>query len=573
MRMPVTKLILFQLALYPFLNACKKDPPITTTNNAPVANAGSDIMIIWPVDSVILDGSSSYDPGGGIESYLWTQVSGPSSAGIIDPGKAKAKATRLLQGVYMFELKVSDDGNLFSKDTVAVTVQLASALRIKADAGPDQIVTMPQNTAMLDGSSSIDSSGAPLNFFWRQLSGQQSIIDHAGGKKTQVSFSRDDTYRYELKVWNSNGVAYDTTTVTVKEMAGCNVTRTEVPARLNLLEHLPLPKSYGTSKMVVAGNKIFIPQDFDYTTGKPSKTILVYDVSTRTLTWKELSLARTSIGTVAAGTKIFFAGGITNNDDDEHPVVTDVIDIYDASTDVWSTAKLSQARAFVKAATVGNKVVFAGGLKSNVLSNRADIYDMQTNQWTTAEFSGEPRVIERVVANQHHLYFLGGFTKWDNVTGFAFTLTAPAKTIDIYNGSSGGWSMDNMQLVRYGFSAVSVDDKIIIAGGVAGMYPYDKITSHVEIIKLPNMERSNSCLSSPTAWYGTEAAALRNGSVVFYLGNSYEKRKFNIYNPRTGEWTLGVHDRNVLDPSVAALTVINNEVYVLMNNTLFKLDY
>ena len=41
-------------------------------------------------------------------------------------------------------------------------------------------------------------------------------------------------------------------------------------------------------------------------------------------------------------------------------VASDVVDIYDAQTGLWSTAALSVPRGFVAAVTVGNLALFAG---------------------------------------------------------------------------------------------------------------------------------------------------------------------------------------------------------------------
>ena len=46
-------------------------------NNPPVADAGPD-QNVEEETTVTLDGSNSFDPDDGIESYRWKQVAGPS---------------------------------------------------------------------------------------------------------------------------------------------------------------------------------------------------------------------------------------------------------------------------------------------------------------------------------------------------------------------------------------------------------------------------------------------------------------------------------------------------------------
>src|SRR5258706_4162312 len=69
-----------------------------------------------------------------------------------------------------------------------------------------------------------------------------------------------------------------------------------------------------------------------------------------------LSAPRSFLAATTAGTKALFAGGglfIAGDDD--------TVDVYDNSTDQWSTARLSQARNSLAATTVGNLALFAGG--------------------------------------------------------------------------------------------------------------------------------------------------------------------------------------------------------------------
>lgn len=114
--------------------SCKKDkavtfppitPPITNNNHPPVANSGFDQTITLPTDSVELSGSGT-DADGTIVSYSWSKVSGPSSFNIINSNIAVTKVKNLLEGVYEFELQVTDNDGLSAKDKVVVTVMASS---------------------------------------------------------------------------------------------------------------------------------------------------------------------------------------------------------------------------------------------------------------------------------------------------------------------------------------------------------------------------------------------------------------------------------------------------------------
>jgi len=94
-------------------------PPI---NQAPAANAGSDKIITLPVNSVLISGNGT-DPDGTIVSYRWTKISGPSQYTIVAPNQAQTEFTNLVQGVYEFELAVTDNQGAIARDVVRVTVE------------------------------------------------------------------------------------------------------------------------------------------------------------------------------------------------------------------------------------------------------------------------------------------------------------------------------------------------------------------------------------------------------------------------------------------------------------------
>ena len=91
-------------------------------NRLPVSNAGEDRIIILPADTVQLDGSGSGDSDQIITAYSWTKISGPSSFAIINASMAKSIVKNLVEGVYTFELKVTDKFGRSVKDTIIVSV-------------------------------------------------------------------------------------------------------------------------------------------------------------------------------------------------------------------------------------------------------------------------------------------------------------------------------------------------------------------------------------------------------------------------------------------------------------------
>src|SRR6188768_4131245 len=110
-------LIIAIVILFTVNNGCTPERP----NSAPVSNAGSDQTITLPINTVTLNAGASTDPDNNITSYLWTKISGPSF-NIGNANIAQTQVANLIEGVYQFELKVTDAGGLFSKDTMQVMV-------------------------------------------------------------------------------------------------------------------------------------------------------------------------------------------------------------------------------------------------------------------------------------------------------------------------------------------------------------------------------------------------------------------------------------------------------------------
>ncbi|QBG48785.1 DUF5060 domain-containing protein [Verrucomicrobia bacterium S94] len=85
----------------------------------PTADAGTDKTIQLPVNSVVINGLAGDDS---LFSVEWTQTSGPSSAVLSGADTAALTASGLIEGIYIFQMKVTDiEGNTAS-DAVQVTV-------------------------------------------------------------------------------------------------------------------------------------------------------------------------------------------------------------------------------------------------------------------------------------------------------------------------------------------------------------------------------------------------------------------------------------------------------------------
>ena len=201
------------LALLIGILSCKKETSCegcaTKNNKPPSAVAGPDQVITLPTDSVLLDGRTSSDPDGRIVSYGWIKISGPASLNIIKPSDSLTKVKSLVKGVYLFELKITDNGGLSAKDTIQITVidALQSNHPPAANAGPDQTIALPTNTITLNASGSTDPDNNIVSYAWTKISGPSSYtISNANAVQTQVTNLFEGIYQFEIKVMDAGGL-------------------------------------------------------------------------------------------------------------------------------------------------------------------------------------------------------------------------------------------------------------------------------------------------------------------------------------------------------------------------------
>ena len=80
------------------------------TYNQPIADAGTNQIIVLPTSTGTLDGSASTNGGGGNLTYNWTQIYGSSVLNISNNQTAQPTFSNLEEGVYLMELEVNNGG-------------------------------------------------------------------------------------------------------------------------------------------------------------------------------------------------------------------------------------------------------------------------------------------------------------------------------------------------------------------------------------------------------------------------------------------------------------------------------
>ncbi len=181
---------------------------VTATPNTPpaITSGPAHASVIEPAKatfSVTATGSPTL-------AYQWYKnnavISGANSSSYTTP------ATTLSDGGTQFSVVVSNGIGRDSSTAATLTVSKFNNPP-KADAGPDQSITLPSK-ANLDGSASTDQEGDTLTYAWSKAGGPGTVtFGTAGSAKTTADFSLDGSYSLRLVV--SDGAKQDTDLVTV----------------------------------------------------------------------------------------------------------------------------------------------------------------------------------------------------------------------------------------------------------------------------------------------------------------------------------------------------------------------
>jgi len=387
-------------------------------NYAPMANAGQDLTIVLPANTVMLDGSRSLDPDNNISTYTWSKISGPASFQITNPESAQTLASSLVEGLYQFELKIADAGGLVSRDTMEVTVHLA-------DISVQCALGRPIVDARLVKIGSLSAGRIALV---SATSGSKIVF--AGGMEVGSYSSRVDIYDTIAKAWTT--------------------------------AELTKPERQG---MAVAGvgNKILFAGGGDNDWGETTSRVDIYDVSNNSWSIAELSKGREYLAAATIGNKVFLAGGTsweTSASGYSTWVTSNVVDIYDNITGSWTTASLSERRSNLTATTAGNKIYFAGGYAGPMVTNISpviDVFDASTNSWSVS-FLQQAKASHASVVVGDKIFWGAGIFNYFDPTFY------PSNSVEIRDLNS-GVSSHVCVIPKINPNAVSTKDRVIFFPG------------------------------------------------------------------------------------------------------------
>jgi hypothetical protein len=188
------------------------------------------------------------------------------------------------------------------------------------------------------------------------------------------------------------------------------------------------------------------------TQGTLSSAVDIYNETTGKWSTAALSEARAYLSAAAYGDDAFFAGGYYDEAED----VSDVMDIYDAQSGTWSSTLMPQAHVLPGVAAVSGQVIVAGG---DLNTDVADIYNIATGRWSQS-------LLPQAIASGPGV----------SLGNKAYFVAGNGTLLEIYDGDTNSWSTVAAPLdADYGSSATSVGTDLLFTDDT-GIFVYDTIS-------------------------------------------------------------------------------------------------
>ncbi len=412
-----------------FISCRKADSPINVERKHPTAVAGLDQVITLPQDTIVLDGRASGDADGEISSFRWTKVYGPQSFTLTAPNSGLTIAKNLQEGIYGFELKVTDNDGLTDYDTVVIMVQIPVAI-------VDCVIPGSTLAGIFKGAV-VDARVTLCNEkFYFSDGATLDVFDPVSGITSRQTFATLRSHvvvtSYGNEVYIAGGYIYPLTTTSM----GQGSTQVNIFNTVNNSwreTRLTAPRFAGEAS--VAGSKIFFaggridPYTF-------SRRIDIYDVYDDWWTYKDLEGSGEIIPVVKGRQVWFFTAG------------SNQLEIYDEQNDAWSSKTLKEEAGGHRAVTQGDKIYFTG-------EQDVKVYDVSNETWSQIQLLEKKSYVPAIVYG-NKIAFIGGMTSW-----FVYSTM-----IEIYDPATNSWSYRYMDSDLYYETLFSYNNSLYSAGGL-----------------------------------------------------------------------------------------------------------
>ncbi|HEY0764376.1 MAG TPA: PKD domain-containing protein [Pyrinomonadaceae bacterium] len=185
-------------------------------NQAPTVSAGADQIISLPANAD-LNGTATDDgwPFGSTLTTSWSMVSGPGTVTFAAPATLTT-ANFSAPGTYVLRLTASD-GELSTTDDLTIVVTPPNQAPT-ANAGDDQIISLPADTINLNGSAADDGLplGSTLIVTWTKTSGPGEVtFGNANQATTTAKFTTAGDYILRFTASDGTLSGFDELTVKV----------------------------------------------------------------------------------------------------------------------------------------------------------------------------------------------------------------------------------------------------------------------------------------------------------------------------------------------------------------------
>lgn len=185
--------------------------PTMPSNQLPIANAGADLTVVLPTNSVTLSGAASSDPDGKILGYTWSRTPGaPNPAGSVFSSQygQTVKVSGLVEGTYKFRLMVWDDRAGVAYDDVTVQVLASGTPPPPTNQLPSVSLTSPSSSATFTAPATITLAATATD--------SDGTIDHVEFYNGTTKIGSDTTAPFSLAwsnviagTYNLKAVAFD----------------------------------------------------------------------------------------------------------------------------------------------------------------------------------------------------------------------------------------------------------------------------------------------------------------------------------------------------------------------------
>lgn len=201
-----------------------------------------------------------------------------------------------------------------------------------------------------------------------------------------------------------------------------------------------------------------------------------------TMVWSgdSLSTPRKKLAAATAGRFVLFGGGYTSGRKDEPTRGYDAtVDIWDSNSSEWSTANLTQPRQYVVAAGAGGMAVFAGGFCSPCLgtngttdrSDVVDVFDAATQTWTSAVLSQRRSNLAATAVGDRWIVIAGGTSDLPSSgsgSGGGGADIYRSTAVDIFDTTTREWSTSRLGAGRCSLGAAGGNRTAVFLGGSVG---------------------------------------------------------------------------------------------------------